>query len=192
MGWIDDNTSPTFKPINGAVEGVGASSVAIVDLPCNATYLELMLECSIAGAAPTRANLEAWLTNIRCTLDGKEQWSLTAKQLIAEVEFYQSGVIGDTGYIVIPFERLWMRNDVGATAPAWGTLGQPSFQLEITQSASSTIDRIQPWARLGAVAEELGAYIRTLRYTPAITAAGTFNYSSSSTPCTSRCRPWST
>lgn len=175
----DDNTSPILKPINGAVDGIGPSKVAIVDLPTQATYQDLSLECRIGGGAGTpasRANFISFFTGIRCTLDGREQWNLTAAQLIAIVEFYRTGLIGDTGFLTIPFQRLWMSDYAAQAGPAWGTLGVSSFQLEITQSAGTTIDYIQPWARLGTVAEELGAYIRPLRFTPTINSAGQFTY----------------
>lgn len=175
----DDNKSPILKPIFGAVDGIGASKTAVVDLPTQATYLDLSLECRIgggAGALATRANFQSFFTGIRCTLDGREQWNLTATQLIALVEFYRTGLIGDTGFLAIPLQRLWMNDYAAQEGPAWGTLGRSSFQLEITQSAGTTIDYIQPWARLGTVAEELGAYIRPLRFTPTINSAGQFTY----------------
>jgi hypothetical protein len=159
------------------VTGLGASQIAIVKIPTGATYLELSLECTIAGAAATRAQLEAMLPQIRCTVSGIEKWTLSATQLIAIIEFYQTGLIGDSGFLTIPFERLFMDGGLaGMLNPAFGTLGESSWQLEITQSAGSTIDAITAWAQVSPIAEALGAHMKTVRLTPTFASTGKFFY----------------
>lgn len=166
------NRSPIRRPLAGAVRGIGASQTAIVDIPVGATYLALRLFCTIAGVAATRAQLEAMLTSFRLTVSGVEMWTLTGTQLIAIMEFYSTGVIADTGVLTINFQRLWMRESAGALNPAYGTLNESSFQLEITQAAGSTIDSMLVSADIDPVAQPLGAHMIMPRITPSIGATG--------------------
>lgn len=171
-----DNSSPIIRKIPGVVDGIGASGTAVARIPPGATYTDLILECTIAGVAATRAQLETMLASMRFTVSGEEKWTLTAKQLIAIVEFYNSGLIGDTGYLWIPLERLWM-NDLGPkVGPAYGTAGETSVQLEIDQDATSTIDGIVLHARISPKPETLGAHMRIVRLTPQIAATGVYYY----------------
>jgi hypothetical protein len=176
MAFRDVNRSPILKKLPGIVTGIGAGQTAIVRVPPGATYLELVLQCTIAGVAATRAELETMLGDIRLTLSGVEKFTVSAKQLIAIAEFYRSGVVGDTGYLVIPFERLWMSTAAARQNPAYGTLGEDSFQVEVQQLAGSTISAIQAFARVAPVAEELGAHMTIKRLTPNIGALGKFYY----------------
>lgn len=174
--FTDQNRTPIVKQLNGLVDGVGAGKTAVIKIPPGSTYTDIILECRIAGVAATRAQLETMLLNMRLTVGGVEKWSLTAKQIIAIVEFYNSGTIGDTGYLCIPFERLWQEGLSGKLNPAYGTLGETSFQLEVIQDGASTIDSIKAWARISPVAEELGAHIKIVRLTPSISGLGTYTY----------------
>lgn len=176
MSFASDNRSPIMKRIAGAITGVGAGQVAIAKIPPGVTYNEIAIQCTIGAGEATRANLEAMITQLRLTVSGVEKWTLTGKQLIAIVEFYRSGTIGDSGYLVIPFERLWMFSTAAALDPAYGTLGESSFQLEITQSGGSTIDAMNLWARISPVAESLGAHVKMVRLTPNIAATGVYYY----------------
>lgn len=169
-----DNRSPIIKQLAGRVDGVGAGKVATVDVPVGPTYLGLLLKCTIATVAATRAELETMLTLLRTIVSGTPLQTLTPRQLIGIVEFYRTGLIGDTGYLYIPFSRLWMRETGGVLGPAFGTQGETSFEVEITQDAASTIDAIEAWAVIDPVAAPLGAHLRLDRWTPSINAAGEF------------------
>lgn len=176
MAFKDENRSPLLKKLVGIVSGVGASNVAVLKIPPGATYADLFLKFTIAGAAPSRANLETMLTSWRLTVSGIEQWTLTGKQLIAIVEYYRTGLIGATGIVVIPLQRLWMDTQLAQTAPNYGTDGESSVQLEITQDATSTIDLITVAARIDPVIEPLGAHMMMKRLTPNIGALGITQY----------------
>lgn len=176
MPFSADNRSPIMKKLVGIVNGVGASQVAVLKIPPGATYADLMIKMTIAGAAPTRAQLETMLTSWRLTVSGVEQWTLTGKQLIAIVEFYRTGLIGATGIVYLPLQRLWMDTQLARTAPNFGTEGESSFQLEITQDATSTIDLMLVSARIDPVVEPLGAHMMIKRLTPNIGALGVYEY----------------
>lgn len=174
--FTDANRSPVIKPLYGAIQGVGAGQTAIVRVPPGATYADLPIQCLIAGVAATRAQLETMLTQVRLTVSGVEMWTLTGKQLIALVEFYRVGLIGDTGFLWIPFERLWMQSVSAQLDPNYGTLGESSMQLEITQAGGSTIDAMNAFAVIHPVAEPLGAHMIARRFTPTIAAVGKYIY----------------
>lgn len=174
MPFSQDNRSPILKKLVGIVSGVGANQTAVLKIPPGATYTDLIIQCTIAGVAATRAQLETFFTSMRFTVSGVEKWTLTGKQLIAIIEFYATNLIADTGVLTIPFERLWMDTQLAQTAPEYGTLGESSMQLEITQAGGSTIDLLTVWGRIDPVAQPLGAHIRMLRLTPNIASVGKY------------------
>jgi hypothetical protein len=176
MPFALDNLSPVIRQLPGAVTGIGAGQTAVVKIPTGATYLELIIEAKIGAAQATRAQIEAALTNWRLTVSGIEKFSLTGKQLIAIMEFYRPGSIGDSGFVSINFERLWMSELGGKLNPAYGTLNETSFQLEIEQDGASTIDSIVAWSRIATKAESIGAHVRFARLQPTITGTGRYNY----------------
>jgi hypothetical protein len=171
------NRSPIRRQLYGSVEGIGASKTAVITVPVGATYLDLRLFCTIATVAATRAEIEAMITQVRVLLSGRPIMTLTSLQLIAIAEFYRTGIVGDSGYLLIPFERLWQRETGGALNPALGTVGESSLTVEITQASGSTIDDIDVWASISPVAEEVGAYMRYDRFTPALPGAGEYIWS---------------
>lgn len=174
--FINGNTSPIIKPLPGIVTGVGAGQVATLRFPPGLTYAELVVRCTIAGVAATRANLEAMLTTARLTVSGVEKFSVQAIDLIAIAEFHRTGCVGDSGYLVIPLERLWMEGVKAQLDPNYGTDGESSVVLELTQAGGSTIDAITAFARVNPRPEVLGAHIITRRMTFNVSATGRFLY----------------
>lgn len=166
------NQSTLRVKLNGAVTGVGANKNAVITLPIGPTYEKVFVKCTIAGTAATRAELESMLGDIRLQLSQMTLFTLSALQLIAREEFYNVGIVGDTGYICISFNRDWMRQVQAARLPALGTLGESAFTLTIAQGGSSTIDLMEPMAWIRPGAEEVGGYVRIDRYTPALPAVG--------------------
>lgn len=174
--FINGNTSPVIKPLQGIVTGVGASSVATCRFAPGLTYSELIVRCTIAGVAATRAELEAMLTTARLTISGVEKFSVQAIDLIAIAEFYRTGCIADSGYLVIPMERLWMNGVQAQLDPNYGTDGESSVVLELTQTAASTIDGMVCYARVNPAPEALGAHVMLRRFTFNVAATGKFLY----------------
>lgn len=158
MAFATDSSSPLLKPIPGIVRSIGASGTMLVDFPTGSTYSAIHLLCAIGGVAPTRAQVEAMLTNWRLTLSGVEKFNLTGLELIADQEFEHAGIIGDTGIVTISFERLQMSTLAGQLGPNYGTLGETSMRLEIVQTAS-TIDAVSAYAIVQPQAEPLGAHM---------------------------------
>lgn len=174
--FILGNTSPVIKPLQGIVTGIGANQVATCRFPPGLTYTELVIRCTIAGIAATRAQLEAMLTTARFSVSGVEKWSVQAIDLIAIAEFYRDGCIGDSGYFVIPLERLWMEGVKAQLDPNYGTDGESSVVLELTQAGGSTIDGITAYARVNPMPEALGAHIMLRRFTFNVSSTGKFLY----------------
>ncbi len=174
--FIDENRSPIHKRLAGAVSGVGASQVMVVKIPPGSTYCDLTLKLFIGATGATRAQIETMLTSWRLTMSGREIWTLTGKQLLAIIAFYRTALVDDSGYVTIPFQRLWMNGLAPQIDPMYGTLGESSFQLEITQDATNTIDTVAVFTRISPVSEELGAYVRMVRLTPNIGATGVYQF----------------
>lgn len=174
--FIMGNTSPVIKPLQGIVTGIGAGQVATIRFPPGLTYCELVIRGTIAGVPATRAELEAMLTTARLTVSGVEKFSVQAIDLIAIAEFYRTGCIGDSGYLVIPLERLWMEGVKAQLDPNYGTDGESSVVLELTQAGGSTIDAITAFARVNPAPEALGAHIALRRFTFNVAATGKFLY----------------
>jgi hypothetical protein len=170
------SSSPVIKPLQGVVTGIGAGQVATCRLPPGLTYAEIIVRCTIAGVAATRAQLETMLTTARLTISGVEKFSVQAIDLIAIAEFYRTGCIGDSGYFVIPFERLWNQGVAAQLDPNYGTEGESSVVLELTQDGASTIDAINVFARVNPKAEVLGAHVILRRFTFNVSATGKFLY----------------
>ncbi len=182
------NRSPINQSLAGTVTQIGAGSVAVVKIPPGATYATISIRLGIAGAlspagagtAPTKAQIGSMLTQWRLTVGGIEMWTLTGVELCAIQEYYNTGVIGATGVMSISFQRGWMKGFSGFTAdllgPDYGTYKQSSFQLEITQDATSTITNFDVFAEVEPVAEQLGAHVEFKKVSPNFTSTGTFIY----------------
>ena len=173
--FTDTNRSPILKPLYGVVSNVVATGVAVARVPPGATMAALCFQFTIAGAAATRTQLETMCTQVRFSVSGVEMWTVSMKQLIAILEFYRTGLIADTGFVTIPFERLWMQSTQAQLDPDYGTLGESSMQLEFTMAAS-TIDTINAFGVIHPVSEALGAHVIMRRFMPNVGAIGKYLY----------------
>ena len=174
MSFADENRSLINKRLVGTVSGIGASQTMVIKIPPGSTYADISLRLFIGATGATRSQVETMLTSWRLTLSGREMWTLTGKQLLAILAFYRSTSVDDSGFVTIPFQRLFMDGLGPKVDPMYGTLGQSSFQLEITQHSSSTIDTVAVFSRLSPVSEELGGHLRMVRLTPNIGSVGVY------------------
>lgn len=172
--FADANRSLITKRLVGTVSGIGAGGTMVVKIPPGSTYADLTFSLFIGATGATRAQIETMLTSWRLTLSGREMWTLSGKQLLAIIAFYRSSLVDDSGYITIPFQRLWMDGLAPKVDPMYGTLNQSSFQLEITQDATSTINLVSVFSRVSPISEELGPHVRMVRLTPNIGSVGTY------------------
>lgn len=174
--FISNTRTPIRRTQAGAITGVGAGNTAQVKIPYGVTTNTLAVKCTVAGVAATRAQLEAGITGLKLLVSGVEKESVTAVQHIALEEFYNSGCIGDSGYLFFNFQRLWMENQADQLNPAFGTVNESNFVLEIQQAGGSAIDGMTLVTDVYPIAEELGAHVVRRRTTIAIAATGIFNY----------------
>jgi len=175
MPFLNEFRTPISQVLPGVVTGIAANGIAVAKVPPGATYASISFLCRIAGVAATRAQIVAQWTQIRCTISGNEIFTLSGQQLVAIIEYYCTGLIGDTGVLTIPFQRLWQKEIAAALNPDWGTLGESSIQFEITQTAA-TIDTVDVYAEVEPMAQELGAYVSYQRLTPTFASTGVFVY----------------
>lgn len=172
MSFLADNTSTLTRPIPGAVDSIGPGKDMVITFPCGPTYRGVLLELAIGAGVPTRAQIESMLTNFLLQLSGTDIFNLSGTLLLADIEFCRSGLIGDTGYLYIPFEQEHMRTEAGVKGPALGTQGETSMTLRITQDATSTIDGVTAVGIIDPTPAVLGQHIRYRRQSPPLAAAG--------------------
>lgn len=172
LDFLVDNESPLRKPLAGKVEQIGASKECVITFDCGPTYRGIMIELLISTTAPTRAQVETMLTNWWLTLSGDDLFNLSGLLLIAMQEFELTGVIGDTGYIWIPFDQNVCKDQPSVRGPGLGTVGETSLILRITQDATSTIDGIKAYGVIHPKPAVPGLHIRCKRLTPPLPGAG--------------------
>lgn len=132
---VIQGASFTAQPANGAV--------ITARLPPGLTYRAIDLLFTIAGVAPTVAQLGAQIVQIRLLVSGIEVMGLTAGQLLTINEFLSGTVTNDAGIVSLDFARLWGRTTMsqgadgrmGAPdilAAVLGTADQSSVEVEVT------------------------------------------------------------
>ncbi len=171
MGFLQDHRVPLITK-NAEFDQVGPGKTSTARLPVGTTFLDLNLQCFVAGNAATRAQIEADITAIRISVDGKEKMNLTGFQIAALVSFYAEDAIADTGQLWVPFERPWMQEIANQVAPAYGMLGKDSFQIEIDLDGGADIDAMTLRRRTHPIAETLGDHVQYRRFTPTFAATG--------------------
>ena len=144
---------------NVPFQGVGAGLLANAILPVGQTYLASLLFFSIAGTAATRAQINAQVEFIQILVNGVEAGNLSGAEFATLAEFYRSGVVGDTGFLPLPFERQCMQELAVQRSFAWGMQGQNSFQMNIKLAAGATIDAITLCHRIDPRVEVLGRHV---------------------------------
>lgn len=174
--FTDASRRPIIRVQSGVITSVGPSQTAQVKIPVGVTTNTLAIRCRVAGAPATRAQLESSIGNMRLIVSGVEKMPITATQHIAIQEFYNSGVIGDSGYLYFPFSRSWMESIADQLNPAYGTVNENSFILELEQTAGSVIDQMDLITEVFPIAEELGGHVLVRRTTVPVTSTGLFIY----------------
>ena len=116
---------------------VAAGQTATIDLPTTRIYrgLRLLYGTGTAGG-PTRANMEAEVTEIRIKVNGKVQRRFSAAQLFA-INAYHGKAVED-GILPIFFAEPWRRTVQGEDGLAWGMADVDTFQVEVDIAAGAT------------------------------------------------------
>lgn len=174
-------TTPVLREMAGAVLNAPvAGSTSIVRLPAGRTYQTVVLETTkAAGAIPLRAELEAAISGLRLVVSGQELWSVTGLQICAINQYYNVLDTSGDGRITFNFERLWMLAGMQIfeiLGPAFGTLDQSSFDIEVDWSGGSLITAAKVYARIGQTPENSGKVIRLARVTANVAAIGVYQF----------------
>lgn len=128
-------------------QNIAANAKAICRPALGQTYLMMLFYFTIAGAAATKAQIQAQVSNIRVVVDGITKFELPGTDAIYIAEYYRPGVVGtgcvgNTGILPIFFARPWMEALQNQDAPAYGLAGIDSFTVEITLAVAATINGI--------------------------------------------------
>lgn len=162
------NNTP-FRQPNIPFQGVVAGQKAIAIIPVGQTYLDFQLVCTVSGTAATKSQIIAGLDLISLKVNGVQAYSLTGAQAVQIADYYRgramlvsgvfAGLVGPTGILPIFLERPWMNGNIAMRGPAWGMVGQNSFQMEVTLDGSSAVDGIALYNRVDTVAQAWGRHV---------------------------------
>ncbi len=172
LDFLIENNVPLRRRLPATVEQIGASKDCIITFDVGPTYRGLMIELLISATPPTRAQIETMLTNWWLTMSGDDLFNISGLLLVAIQEFYLTGVIGDTGYVYIPFDRNFYKDLEAVRGPGLGTMGETSLVLRITQDATNTIDGIKAYGVIHPKPAVPGKHVRIRRLTPPLPGAG--------------------
>ncbi len=184
MAFKDTKMTPLMRPYFGNVKGGTSGNPWVITLPRGATFLDTAIRCTIAGTPATKAQLvhaTQGLATIEARVSGVTKRSITIAEHVALVEFYQTGLIGDSGYLFLSFQKLWMNGIAPVPLspildPAWGTQGESLVEIVITPQASSTIDGMELHCAIDPAPQPLGNHMTIERFTPVCTSAGDFDW----------------
>lgn len=175
--------APILRPQKGVVFDIGASKTLKIDLNVGLTYLNTEIQFTIAGAAPSRAQMISMLPNIRIELDGEPRLNMPMTEYIDMVEYYRGTVVGATGFLPLLQQMLWNEDPTPGGSPlaakvnpAWGTKNHGSLVIYIDQDATSTIDAVEVHTDLQPQAQDLGLHFRMVRLTPTFASVGVMDY----------------
>lgn len=154
-----------FALPNVPFNGVTIGQIAQAILPTGATYLSLILACTVSGAAATKAQILAGISYISLKMDGVELYHATGQQAVQISDYYfgsrnnDAGITGSSGFLMLTFERPWMNTNKARRGPAWGTVGQNSFQCNVSLNPDGAIDGLQLYNVTDPVATALGRHV---------------------------------
>jgi hypothetical protein len=157
-----------------SLRGIGAGLTATALLPTGITYHAIQLRCTIAGVEATPAEIIAQVEDVKLTLNGDAKIDASAAEIAALHRFWRTKNSLDpiaNGILTVWLARPELQEIDGQDGPAWGTLDQNSFNLDVKLAAGATIDAIEPrgWVSKG---EPLGRHITIRRLTDFMAGAG--------------------
>jgi hypothetical protein len=154
-------------------------------LPVGPTYDRLVLQLFDAGGGRTAAEIAADIARLRISVGGRVKWDVIGADIVYLANYYGTRLEGaspvspgNNGILPIYLSRPWMRpvapGEVPFTnedGPAYGTLGEASFTLEIDWAAASgsTICTVTSLHRAGT---PLGSHVTVLPLRRNLAGAG--------------------
>lgn len=165
---------PQFIDTN-SFQGVGAGQKATLELPVGAVkYHAIQLNYGTATAGgPTRANMEAELTEIQIKLNGKAQRTFSAKQLF-DINAV-NGITVNDGFLWIWFSEPWQRSAQGEDTLGWGTADIATFTIEATIDGGATNPTLEARLLVDEIAEVMGPIVKWRRHNVNVSATGLRN-----------------
>lgn len=173
-------SSANFTPFlqtNVPFQGVTIGQKAQVQIPVGQTYLYHLLQCTVSGAAATKAQILAGISYVSLKVNGIEAYHLTGAQIVFLADYYRgtrnsgAGVVGASGWLPIFLERPWMNTNPAMRGPAWGMVGQNSYQMEVLLTSGGAIDGLALFNVVDPVANAWGRHVefRTVNHSFAST-----------------------
>lgn len=128
---------------SGAFSAAPAMNATVnINLPVGDNlYLGIVIQClNGAGAASTKAEIEAAITNIRLTHNSYTVIDCTPAEINMYRDYYggSQNINSGAGFLYIPFVPSHMDNVVSASTLGVGTFDASTFNLQMTYGASIT------------------------------------------------------
>lgn len=152
---------------------VGAGQRATLDLPVGKwKYHQIrpVYGTATAGGA-NRTNVEAELTRLALSVNGKEQVVYSSAQLLRLHEF--RGRAFHTGQVPLFLGQPWLATPPGQDALGWGTADVQTLQLTIDIAAGATSPTLKANIVVEEKQEPMSAIAKLRRVTLPVTATGT-------------------
>ena len=151
---------------------VGAGQQATLELAVkDLVYHRLLLLCSTTTAGgPTRANMEAHITQIRIKIKDKVQRVFSAAQLFAMNEV--NGIVVADGFLPIFFSEPWRRTLEGEEILAWGTQDIDDLFVEVDIVAGALTPTLSARAIIDRARRPLGNIKKIRRRTVGVSSIG--------------------
>ncbi|WP_299394630.1 major capsid protein P2 [Pelagibius sp.] len=137
-------------------------------------YYDLLIQYGTSTAGgPTRANMEAEITQVAIKINGKVQRVFSAAQLFAIQEV--NGIQVADGFLPIFFAEPWRRSVAGEEVLAWGMSDVDTFTVEIDIAPGATNPTLEARATINRVARPLGPIVKWRRFSVDASAVGIRN-----------------
>ncbi len=151
----------TFFQQNVAAQSIGPGLLSQFQVPVGQTYLNTQLFFYV-GTPATPATLNQIIADvvlIKLKVNGIQISAGTGQQFAAIANFYKNNIVGNNGILPIFYERPWMQGVIAQRGPAWGMVGQNSFQIEVTLLTGGAITGIQMFHEIDPIASPLGRHV---------------------------------
>ena len=169
----------TFSNVNPTPPtAVGDNALLTFNVPPGQTYLNTQLFFFVADiAAPSsESEIKADVAWVKFLFNGVQVSYATGTQWIAIANYYKANICtSNNGILPFFYERTWMQGLRSQRGPAWGTVGQNSFQIQVQFSSDPTTEGVYMYHEVDPVASAIGRHVEVRTQTHTFGSTGQDN-----------------
>jgi hypothetical protein len=157
---------------------VGANALLTFLCPTGQTYLNsqfffYVTEISAPSTTTQIIDDVAW---IKLLVNGVQVSYATGRQWVMLANYYKNNImIGNSGILPLMFERTWMQGLRSQRGPAYGMIGQNSFQIQVQFTSAPTTTGVILYHEIDPVASALGRHVEVRTQTHTFASTGQDN-----------------